>query len=84
MPFFLFHSYFILARVFVWEYYIHIVKWLTPLFSRKKDMGVETEYENGLSCLQCLPPCSQTQYLITTTRLQLRNLPAQTRNISRL
>ncbi|XP_031634453.1 pickpocket protein 11-like [Contarinia nasturtii] len=59
------------------------VKWQTLLFSREKSVGVETEFENGLSCLQCLPSCSQTQYSISTTRLPLRTLPIQTRNMTR-
>lgn len=75
-------SVFVFLCVRVWVMFA--VKWLTPLFSREKDVGVETEFENGLSCLHCLPSCSLAQFSISTTRLPLRTLPAQARNTVRL
>ncbi|XP_055315742.1 pickpocket protein 11-like [Sitodiplosis mosellana] len=72
----------IIYLLYLWEH--STVKWLTPLFTHGRDVGVETEFENSLSCLHCLPSCSQIQYSISTTRLPLRALPVQTRNASRL
>lgn len=70
---------------FITSYNFHcIVKWMIPLFSREMVDGVETEYENGLSCLHCLPSCTETRYSISLTRLPLREILQEARNYTRL
>lgn len=55
------------------------MKWLTPLFEHERRIGAETEFENGLSCEDCLPSCQQIQYSVSSTKLPLQTLPAQSR-----
>lgn len=74
-----------LQRVPLGSFCDFLEKWLTPLFTGDKEPGVETEFEVGLSCIECLPACDETKFTVSTTRLPLRRLSLQVMtNSSRL